>query len=80
MSVVSIGGLYTSSPAGWTNKTRRLVQHALELGVNAIVTAPAYAGSELTIGQAIRGIDAPLIITTKLGDGRSAAQRDRLLR
>lgn len=39
----------------------------MELGINAIDTAPAYADSEATIGQAIRGMDAPLIITTKLG-------------
>lgn len=43
------------------------MQRAIELGVNAIDTAPAYADSELTVGQALRGLEAPLIITTKLG-------------
>jgi aryl-alcohol dehydrogenase-like predicted oxidoreductase len=67
VSLLSIGGLYTSSLAGGEVETRRIMRRALELGVNAIDTAPAYADSEATVGQAIQGIDSPLIITTKLG-------------
>jgi aryl-alcohol dehydrogenase-like predicted oxidoreductase len=67
ISVLSIGGLYTSSLAGGEAETRRIMQRAIELGVNAIDTAPAYADSELTVGQALSGLHAPLIITTKLG-------------
>ncbi|NOZ41008.1 MAG: aldo/keto reductase [Planctomycetes bacterium] len=67
VSVLSIGGLYTSSLAGGVAETRRIMQRAVELGINAIDTAPAYADSEKTIGQAIAGLDAPLIVTTKLG-------------
>lgn len=67
ISVLSIGGLYTSSLAGGESETRRIMQRAAELGINAIDTAPAYADSEKTVGQAIRGLDAPLIVTTKLG-------------
>lgn len=67
ISVLSIGGLYTSSLAGGESETRRIMQRAMDLGINAIDTAPAYADSEQTVGQAIRGIDAPLIITTKIG-------------
>lgn len=67
VSVLSIGGLYTSSLAGGESETRRIMQRALDLGINAIDTAPAYADSERTVGQAINGINAPLVITTKLG-------------
>ena len=67
VSVLSVGGLYTSSLAGGTEETRRIMQRALDLGVNAIDTAPAYADSEATVGEAIRGIEAPLIVTTKVG-------------
>jgi len=67
ISVLSIGGLYTSSLAGGESETRRIMERAMELGVNAIDTAPAYADSEATVGQALQGNDAPLIITTKLG-------------
>ncbi|TWT95664.1 aldo/keto reductase [Neorhodopirellula pilleata] len=67
VSVLSIGGLYTSSLAGGESETRRIMGRAMELGINAIDTAPAYADSEATVGQAIRGMDAPLVMTTKLG-------------
>ena len=67
VSVLSIGGLYTSSLAGGESETRRIMRRAAELGINAIDTAPAYADSEATVGQATRGSDAPLVITTKLG-------------
>lgn len=67
ISLLSIGGLYTSSLAGGESETRRIMQRAVDLGINAIDTAPAYADSELTVGQAINGMNAPLIITTKLG-------------
>ncbi len=67
ISVLSIGGLYTSSLAGGVAETQRIMREAMELGVNAIDTAPAYADSEYTVGRAIAGIDTPLIVTTKLG-------------
>ncbi|MEP3478611.1 MAG: aldo/keto reductase [Fuerstiella sp.] len=67
ISLLSIGGLYTSSLAGGESETRQIMRRAMELGINAIDTAPAYADSEATVGQAIQGIDGPLIITTKLG-------------
>jgi aryl-alcohol dehydrogenase-like predicted oxidoreductase len=67
ISVLSIGGLYTSSLAGGVTETQRIMRRAIELGVNAIDTAPAYADSERTVGEAIVGLDAPLIVTTKLG-------------
>lgn len=67
VSVLSIGGLYTSSLAGGVDETQRIMRRAIELGVNAIDTAPAYADSEMTVGQAMAGISDPLIVTTKLG-------------
>lgn len=67
VSLLSIGGLYTSSLAGGFDETQRIFRRALELGINAFDTAPAYADSELTIGRAIQGSPAPLIVTTKLG-------------
>lgn len=67
VSILSIGGLYTSSLAGGESETRRIMQRAVELGINAIDTAPAYADSEKTVGQAIAGMEAPLVLTTKLG-------------
>ncbi|MCR9202395.1 MAG: aldo/keto reductase [Planctomycetaceae bacterium] len=67
ISALSIGGLYTSSLAGGVAATQSIMRRAIELGVNAIDTAPAYADSEKTVGSAIAGLNAPLILTTKLG-------------
>src|SRR5262245_14811433 len=67
ISLLSIGGLYASSLGGGLPETRRIMQRAVELGINAIDTAPAYADSERTLGQAIGEICSPLIVTTKLG-------------
>lgn len=67
VSVLSIGGLYTSSLAGGVAETQRIMRKAIDLGVNAIDTAPAYADSEKTVGEAMAGIHAPLVMTTKLG-------------
>lgn len=66
-SVLSIGGLFTSSLAGGESETARIMRRAMELGINAIDTAPAYADSESTIGGAIQDVNRPLIMTTKLG-------------
>ncbi|MFH5804337.1 aldo/keto reductase [Alienimonas sp. DA493] len=67
VSVLSIGGLYTSSLGGGNDETARIVRRAVDHGINAIDTAPAYADSEATVGRAIAGLDAPLIVTTKIG-------------
>ncbi|PQO26096.1 aldo/keto reductase [Blastopirellula marina] len=67
VSLLSIGGLYTSSLAGGVSETKRIMQKAVDLGINAVDTAPAYADSELTLGNAIADLTAPLVITTKLG-------------
>ncbi|MFH5806112.1 aldo/keto reductase [Alienimonas sp. DA493] len=67
VSLLSVGGLYTSSLAGGEEETARIMRRAVDYGINAIDTAPAYADSEATVGRAIRGLDAPLVVTTKLG-------------
>ncbi|MGC4005657.1 MAG: aldo/keto reductase [Pirellulales bacterium] len=40
---------------------------AVELGINYFDTAPAYADSEETLGRILAEIDAPLVLSTKLG-------------
>lgn len=67
VSALTIGGLYTSSLAGGVSETERIMRRAIELGINAIDTAPAYADSEATVGQAMRGLQAPLVLMTKVG-------------
>lgn len=67
VSELSLGGLFTSSLAGGVDETKKILRRAVELGINLIDTAPAYADSEATLGPALAEIDAPLILSTKLG-------------
>lgn len=67
ISELSLGGLFTSSLAGGLRETERIVRHAIERGINAIDTAPAYADSEETLGQVLRHVSEPLVLITKLG-------------
>jgi aryl-alcohol dehydrogenase-like predicted oxidoreductase len=67
ISVLTIGGLFTSSLAGGATETRRILKRAVDLGINAIDTAPAYADSESTIGQALTGLESHFLMISKLG-------------
>ena len=67
VSELALGGLFISSVGGEFQQSRKAIHKALELGVNYIDTAPSYANSEEVLGNALKDIDAPLIISTKLG-------------
>ncbi|MCC6443312.1 MAG: aldo/keto reductase [Armatimonadetes bacterium] len=67
VSEIALGGLFVSCVGGEPGRSIRAVRRAVELGVNYIDTAPTYADSEIVIGKALEDIDAPLILSTKLG-------------
>ena len=67
VSELAMGGLFVSSYGGAYEQGREAIHRALELGVNYIDTAPGYGNSEEVIGRALEGVEAPLIISTKLG-------------
>jgi len=67
ISELSLGGLFISSCGGEADQAIKAVRRAIGLGVNYIDTAPGYLNSEEVLGQALRDVDAPLIISTKLG-------------
>jgi aryl-alcohol dehydrogenase-like predicted oxidoreductase len=70
VSEVALGGLFTSSLGQGVQETARIVERALELGINYIDTAPGYADSEQVLGQALRRLGpaaGKLVISTKLG-------------
>ena len=67
VSELSLGGLFVSKVGGELAQGCAAVRRALELGVNYIDTAPGYANSEEVLGQALKGFDQPLILSTKLG-------------
>ncbi|MCW5706893.1 aldo/keto reductase [Shinella sp.] len=67
VSRLALGGLFTSSYGGELKQSIETVHRAIELGVNYIDTAPAYFDSEVVLGKALQTIDAPVVMSTKLG-------------
>ncbi|HEX5323920.1 MAG TPA: aldo/keto reductase, partial [Capsulimonadaceae bacterium] len=68
VSELALGGLFVSSYGGAdVVSAREAVRAAVSGGVNYIDTAPGYANSEELLGQAMNGVQEPLILSTKLG-------------
>ena len=67
VSEISLGGLFVSSIGAARDDARKAIHRAVELGINYIDTAPGYHDSEESVGHALRDIDTPLVISTKLG-------------
>jgi aryl-alcohol dehydrogenase-like predicted oxidoreductase len=67
ISELGLGGLFVSSFGAEYEEGRRAILRALDLGVTYIDTAPGYANSEEVIGKALQGVDAPYVLSTKLG-------------
>ena len=68
VSVLGMGGLFVSQ-VGSPERADSIatIRRALELGINYIDTAPTYADSEETIGEALAGVTQPYYLSTKLG-------------
>ncbi len=83
VSELSLGGLFISSHGSAYAQAEAAIRRAVELGVNYVDTAPGYADSEEVLGKALRGVKAPVIVSTKLG-GRpqpfEPQNRDHLMR
>eukprot|EP00752_Nemacystus_decipiens_P015212 g13545.t1 len=70
VSPLTLGGLFTSDLGGGVEATVETLTCAFDLGINFIDTAPAYANSEETLGQALKltpNVPDDLVISTKLG-------------
>jgi aryl-alcohol dehydrogenase-like predicted oxidoreductase len=67
VSLLGLGGLFTSALGPGLEESRQAVRRAIALGVNFIDTAPAYADSEEVLGKILPDIRAPFILSTKLG-------------
>jgi len=67
VSELSLGGLFVSSLGGEFEQSKAAVHRAIELGVNYVDTAPGYLNSEEVLGKILKGVDQPLILSTKLG-------------
>jgi len=64
---LALGGLFVSKYGAEFADGRAAIHRAVELGINYIDTAPGYGNSEEVIGKSLVDIDAPLVISTKLG-------------
>ena len=67
VSELSLGGLFLASFAGRFEQAKATVARAIELGIRYVDTAPTYADSEQVLGKILKDIDAPLVLSTKLG-------------
>jgi aryl-alcohol dehydrogenase-like predicted oxidoreductase len=67
VSELSFGSLFTSSLGHGFEDSKQAVHRALDLGINLIDTAPAYADSEEILGRIIADIKTPFLLSTKLG-------------
>ncbi len=68
VSELALGGAFvTSKGSGGYDQSRATIHRAIELGCNYIDTAPSYGDSEEMIGYALQDVEAPVIISTKLG-------------
>lgn len=67
VSELGFGALFASSLGPGFEHSRQAVRRAVELGISYFDTAPAYADSEEVLGRILADIDAPLVLSTKLG-------------
>jgi len=67
VSRLALGGLFVASFIAELETAKETVHRALELGINYIDTAPTYGNSEEVLGQALAGVEKPIIMSTKFG-------------
>lgn len=67
VSQLGLGGLFVSRIGGEFEASKAAVHRAVERGINYVDTAPTYANSEEVLGQIIKDVSSPLIVSTKLG-------------
>ena len=70
VSELALGGVFTSSLGKGLQETKQMIRRCIELGINYIDTAPAYADSEKMVGKALKEIGADaknIVVSTKLG-------------
>ena len=58
ISELALGGLFVSSHGSSYDQAQPAIARALELGVNAIDTAPGYDDSEEVLGRALDSLGA----------------------
>lgn len=67
VSRIGLGSLYLQNAHATFEDAAATVEFALEKGINYFDTAPAYGNSEEVLGNALRGRDGKIILSTKIG-------------
>jgi len=67
VSRLALGGLFVMSNLAKLEDAHKAVHRAVDLGVNYIDTAPGYGNSEEVLGKVLADVEAPIILSTKLG-------------
>ena len=67
VSELGLGGLFVSRVGGPFEQAREAALRAFQLGVNYVDTAPTYLDSEEVLGRILEDVNAPLIVSTKVG-------------
>jgi aryl-alcohol dehydrogenase-like predicted oxidoreductase len=71
VGVLGLGGAFVTARVSDYEQSWAAIYRAVELGVDYVDTAPGYSNSEEVLGRALEDVDAPLVVSTKLG-GRPA--------
>ena len=64
---LGLGGVFVRTAATAPGEGVRVVQRALELGVNYLDTAPLYGDSQQVLGEALQDVTAPYLLGAKCG-------------
>jgi aryl-alcohol dehydrogenase-like predicted oxidoreductase len=67
VSELGLGGGFISSQGETSDEAKALICKSIESDINYIDTAPAYLDSETVIGNVIKDIRKPIILSTKVG-------------
>ena len=64
---LGLGGVFVRTAVTAPGEGVRVVQRALELGVNYLDTAPLYGDSQQVLGEALQDVPAPYLLGAKCG-------------
>lgn len=67
VSELALGGAFATRGADGYAGAKAIVLEALDLGLNLVDTSADYGDSEAGVGEALKDLDKPVVVSTKLG-------------
>ena len=68
VSIIGLGGSFLISEASRAEEAEKLIEQAIEAGINYIDTAPTYSSSEINIGKSMPRLRSKVFLATKTID------------